>query len=153
MKLTDAVRVVGANSLASFPWGMDVVRLVNSFLADDKQLTDQSTGDDLQAAIDGMPADQQNFLLAAAIDNRKAKVIPPTDAQVMAPVAVAPPKDDDQQKRSIALGVSMIILAIAMILTFAMPGSGNKIDGATLETIVKYILDFLQAILTQPSTP
>ena len=149
MKLTDAVRVVGANTLASFPWGMDVVRLVNSFLADDKQLTDQSTGDELQAAIDGMPAEQQAFLLAAAIDSRKAKVIPPTDAQVMTPVAVAPPKDDDQQKRSIALGVCLVILIVAVIMTFSIPG-GGKMDGEAFGSLVKNILDFLQAVLVQP---
>jgi len=152
MKLTDAVRVVGANTLASFPWGMDVVRLVNSFLAEDKQLTDQSTGDDLQAAIDSMPAEQQAFLLAAGIDNRKAKIIPPTDTPILTPVAVAPPKDDDQQKRSIALGVCLVILVVAVIMTLAIPSNGGKMDGDTIAGIIKSILDFLQAVLVQPPT-
>lgn len=69
MRITDVIRVMGPTPLERFPWGETVRDTVNLFL-DPRilQLTEKSTGIDIQYAIDSMTDETKELVLRANLD-------------------------------------------------------------------------------------
>ncbi len=69
MRITDVINVMGDSPLNKFPWGVTVRDTVNLFLNPKViQLTDVSTGVDIQNAIDSLPDDVRQLILVANLD-------------------------------------------------------------------------------------
>lgn len=77
MLISDVIKVLGNTTLKEFPWGCAVRDTVNLFAVDPYRLTDVSTGSDVLAALESLPAENRDLVLKASIDpNRRCTTTP-----------------------------------------------------------------------------
>lgn len=75
MKLFDILgKVGGAIVKTVVPGGGLIVDLVNEFMPADKKLPSGATGSDMQAAVDGLPADQRAQLMDREFDVEEVQI-------------------------------------------------------------------------------
>lgn len=69
MNLGKVLLGIGSSVVSTaFPGAGAVIGFVNDMLPDDKKLPKESTGNEVMAAIDGLPADQRSAILSKRLD-------------------------------------------------------------------------------------
>lgn len=75
MKLRDLLKKVGSSVLREvIPGGGLIVDVINGFLPGDKQLPNDATADDLDRAVNKLPADQRAMLMGREFDVEETKI-------------------------------------------------------------------------------
>ena len=75
MKISEILKVGAMIGAPFFPALAAVLPVVNALLPDGKKLPDTATGAEINAAINGLPPEQQEMILNAEIDLEKTKVL------------------------------------------------------------------------------
>lgn len=77
MQMSDVIKVLGNTPLKEFPWGCIVKDTVNLFASEGHLLTDESSGEDVHAALDSMLPDVRDLVLSANVDPTRCMVTSP----------------------------------------------------------------------------
>lgn len=147
MLLSDVLKVIGTSELRDFPWGHNVVALVNSFVSEQAQLTIASTGTDLEMAVSKVDAAQRDLLLRARVG-----MISHVDQAASANDADLLDEQDEKNKtRSIiSIAFSAILCLIAVVLTVSMSYSasinGTEIDVEGIGSFLKIIHEIISSL-------
>ncbi|MCY1286153.1 hypothetical protein D9M68_17940 [compost metagenome] len=136
MQITDVIKVMGNAPLGKFPWGCTVRDTVNLFL-DPKiiQLTDASTGVDIQTAIDSLPDDVRQLILVANLDpSRHCIATPVGGGMVVEHVESSTDQSENPVEgltnaltRPLSLATAMVVIMVVLVAVFLASGlSANK---------------------------
>jgi hypothetical protein len=68
LNLGDVMRELGSAPLANHTWTTAILNSLNAILPSSSLLTDQNTGNDVLAAIQQLPQNEQQLLLGATVD-------------------------------------------------------------------------------------
>lgn len=135
MKITDVIKVMGSTPLGMFPWGCTVRDSVNLFL-DPKviQLTDKSTGADIQSALDSLPNDVRQLILIANLDPSRHCITTPMGGGMVVEhtevdVVVENPVEGlkNALTRPLSVATTGVVVAVVLVAVFLASGlSANK---------------------------
>lgn len=149
MQIQDVLKVVGLSTLGSFPWGVRVINLVNSFLPEGTELTLDSTGEDLEKALASLTDNQRSTLLTATISFRRNDL--PEESQEII-------ERGHSGRIRINGGVILVLLIgfIALCLAFSLSvnsiKTGTSQDTSGLVEILHILADLAKTFFA-PSTP
>ena len=74
MNAWDFVKKIGVGLVAGNPAGAAVLGIINGFLPDDKKLSDKATGEQAEAAIEGLSGQDRAALMSKKIDLQMTEV-------------------------------------------------------------------------------
>lgn len=146
MLLGDVLKVVGTSELRDFPWGSNVVSLVNSFVPEQAQLSLSSTGAELAYAVGLVDEDHRPILLQARIGvtvlgKRESSA---NDDETDDTVAKA------KTRSIVTIGFTSVLCLIAVVLTLGMSISsvkhGTELDASSLTAILKMITEVITSL-------
>lgn len=148
MQIQDVLKVVGLSTLGSFPWGARVINLVNSFLPEGTELTLDSTGEDLEKALNSLTEVQRTTLLTATISFRRND-IPEESEEII--------EKGYSGRIRFNPGVAIVIFIglVALVLTFSMSinsiKTGSMQDSSGLVQVLNILADLAKTFFG-PST-
>jgi hypothetical protein len=131
MKITDVIAVVARSPLSAYPWGQEVVDLVNAYVATEFKITLKDNGTVIQGRIDTIgDASVKQFLLNKNISAEA----PPAGKVETDLVDYALPKGYIRDYRPfvtgvIALGLVMVCLVLAVGTDIQQPKGSKRADG------------------------
>lgn len=142
MTLGDVLRVVGDSALSDFPWGRNVVLLVNGFTPDDTNLKTSCTGLELKAAMETVAAEHRTLLLNARvlIDDHQGMTCV-NDAMISQVNA------SHKLRNLIVLGFALVLCLIAGVLTISNVPTEVITDEQTVEntnTVIEMLMSVLE---------
>lgn len=127
MNIGSILRKVGGSIVKSvIPGGGIIIDLVNEFMPGDNQLGNDSTGSDIEAAINGLPPDERDKLLAKKLDIEETEIkewsnVVSTLAQADATGASTRPKIAHLMAYVVAGTISLFVLVWAGSIIFGKP--------------------------------
>lgn len=144
MILQDVMKVVGNSPLLDFPWGQNVILLVNSFTSEDFNLTAASTGSDLISAMLHVEESNRTMLLNAKVD-----MVSFISAESCANDALVGQVNTTHKMRNIiVVGFTMVLCFIALLLTFVSSETskinGTDVDSEGLSSMLTILFDILK---------
>lgn len=142
MHLRDVLKVVGESELERFPWGRNVVSLINGFVKPDQQISLSSKGDQINAAISSIDEVTRELLLAAKVnlDGFISQAAPAANDEISEEAST-------HKTKSIAVLLFLGVLCfIAVVLTLSssyVHVKGGEMDTGGLKLVLETILVLL----------
>jgi hypothetical protein len=143
MILDDVLRVVGDSALSDFPWGRNVVLLVNGFTPVDTNLKLDSTGIELKEAMLNVAEEHRALLLNARVFIDDNHGLSCSNDAVIGAV-----KAEHKVRNIIVVGFAMMLCLVAMLLTLSSSAPGQATPEDTAST-VDTVLDIVVTVLTK----
>lgn len=135
MQITDVIKVMGGLPLGHFPWGHTVRDTVNLFL-DPKiaRLTLESTGHDIQSALDSLPDDVRVLILVAKLDPTRRSMTTPMGGGMVVEHSDNPSVSEDPVEglknallHPLSMATALVMFAVVVVSGFLVSGlSANK---------------------------
>lgn len=145
MHLRDVLKVVGESELSRFPWGRNVVSIVNGFVEESYQLTLESKGADVDRAIATINEIEREMVLSAKvrIDGFVAPPVPSANDDVQI-------ERNNSKTKSIAVFFFIGTLClIALVMTFSISYGhleGKPMDVSGLKLVFDAILGAIEGL-------
>lgn len=144
MILQDVMKVVGNSPLLDFPWGQNVILLVNSFTSEDFNLTAASTGSDLIDAMLHVEESNRTMLLNAKVDMASF-----VSAESCAnDTLVGQVNTTHKMRNIIVVGFTLVLSFIALLLTYvsSMTAKINStgVDTESLSSVLTVLFEILK---------